>query len=155
MVIPYWFDSSLLSQLEEQLQKAPLLKMVSNAVMERLSSPFVWTPLLFIIISMLYSRLTARLPLPAELPWIGKNSTKIFAETRAHLTSFNNVRQWLNEGYNKVWSYVLNHTSLLTQPVHSSLAMARHTYSLISLESQKSSFQVQRCGGFLTRYDCT
>jgi hypothetical protein len=76
--------------------------MVSNVVMERLSSPFIWMPLLFVVISMLYSRVTARLPPPAELPWIGKNPSKMFAETRAHLMSFNNVRQLLNEGYNKV-----------------------------------------------------
>jgi hypothetical protein len=108
MVIPDLSTSSFLSRLEDRFPNAStsitLLKMVSNVIVERLSSPFIWMPLLFVAISMLYSRLTAILPPPTELPWIGKCSNKMFAETRAHLTSFNNVRQWLNEGYNKVRS---------------------------------------------------
>ncbi|TID17437.1 hypothetical protein E2P81_ATG08009 [Venturia nashicola] len=75
--------------------------MVSYNVMEYLSSPFVWMPLLFVIVSTIYSRLTATLPPPSDLPWVGKNSSNMFAETRAHLTSFNNIRQLLHEGYNK------------------------------------------------------
>jgi cytochrome P450 len=54
---------------------------------------------LFLTISWIYSR-HARPALPASLPWIGKDPHKLFAETRAHLSSFGRVRQWLNEGYN-------------------------------------------------------
>jgi cytochrome P450 len=35
------------------------------------------------------------------LPWVGKDPTKLFAETRAHLSSFSKVRQWLSEGYHQ------------------------------------------------------
>ncbi|RDI89562.1 hypothetical protein Vi05172_g121 [Venturia inaequalis] len=75
--------------------------MVSFGVMEYLFSPWVWMPLLFVIVSTIYSRLTATLPPPSDLPWVGKDSSKTFAETRAHLASFSNVRQLLHEGYNK------------------------------------------------------
>ncbi|KAF2436506.1 cytochrome P450 [Tothia fuscella] len=74
--------------------------MVLDAIIERLSSPFIWIPLLFACVSILNSRITARKTTPKGLPWIGKSSG-LFAETRAHISSFNNVRQWLGEGYKK------------------------------------------------------
>ena len=70
------------------------------ALLERLSSPFIYGPLLFLAISWIYSR-NGRVVVPADLPWVGKDSTKLFSETRANLSSFSNVRQWLSEGYEK------------------------------------------------------
>lgn len=83
-------------------------------VMDRLSSPLVWMPLLSIVISIIYYRITAKAPLPKSLPWIGEDSSKMFAGTRARLMSFNNVRQLLNEGYNKVRDNATDGLPLLT-----------------------------------------
>lgn len=73
-----------------------------EALLQRLSSPTVALPILFLVIYSIYNRLTAVSSLPAGLPWIGKDSGKIFADTRANLASFSSVRDWLEVGYNKV-----------------------------------------------------
>lgn len=152
MVIPSWPTSgAFLSHIEQQLEKSPLLKMVSHSVMEWLSSPFVWMPLLFVIVSMLYSRFTAVLPPPSDLPWVGKASSTMFAETRAHLASFSNVRQLLHEGYNNVCSGTLI-GNYYSHECHSSLVMAKPMCSPTFQESPRSSFQAQRCDGFWSRY---
>lgn len=72
-----------------------------EALIERLSNPLVFVPLLFILVSILHSYLTGEKEVPPSLPWIGKESNKLFAETRAHLASFTKVRQWLTEGYER------------------------------------------------------
>lgn len=105
MVIPRLAHSYIPFALEDRLSNAPsateIFNMVLNAIMDRLSNSLIWAPVLFAFISLLYSRLTARRTTPKNLPWIGKPAG-FFAETRAHLASFNNVRQWLGEGYKKV-----------------------------------------------------
>ena len=68
----------------------------------RLANPSVAGPLVLFIFYILYTQFTSKSTLPSDLPWIGKDSSKLFAETRASLRSFNNVRQWLGEGYEKV-----------------------------------------------------
>jgi len=38
-----------------------------------------------------------------SLPWVGKDDSKSFAGTRATISSISNVKNWLAEGYQKVW----------------------------------------------------
>jgi hypothetical protein len=106
MVVPGISDSDHLTLLQLPPPYAPNIiktfKMVLNILVERLSSSFIWLPVLFAIVSLVYSRVTAHNTTPKNLPWIGKEPGKLFAETRAHFSSFSNVRQWLNEGYEKV-----------------------------------------------------
>jgi hypothetical protein len=83
--------------------------MVLGIVVERLSSSLIWVPVLFAVVSLVYSRVIARSTTPKNLPWIGKEPGKLFAETRAHFSSFSNVRQWLNEGYEKVIGLTVLH----------------------------------------------
>lgn len=73
-----------------------------ETVLDRLTTPAVAIPLLVFSLYTLYTYLTSEPLIPAELPWIGKRSNKLFAETRAHFASFHNVRNWLAEGYEKV-----------------------------------------------------
>jgi len=72
-----------------------------DGLAERLSNPLVFFPIILVIVSVIYSQCTAGEDLPHNLPWIGKESNRLFAETRAHFASFTKVRQWLNEGYEK------------------------------------------------------
>jgi cytochrome P450 len=72
-----------------------------DVLAERLSNPLVFVPLVLVVASVIYSHLTAEEEIPHTLPWIGKESNKLFAETRAHFASFTKVRQWLTEGYEK------------------------------------------------------
>ena len=72
-----------------------------DALIERLSKPLVFVPLLLVVISILYSQLTAKKEVPPELPWVGKESNKLFAGTRAHFLSFIKAQQWLTEGYER------------------------------------------------------
>jgi hypothetical protein len=144
MVIPRLAHSYIPFALEDRISNAPstaeIFKMVLNAIMDRLSNSFIWVPVLFAFISLLYSRITARRTTPKDVPWIGK-PTGLFAETRAHLSSFNNVRQWLGEGYKKVGvlpgvNRSQNHLRL-TQLSYSILKMARHISFQILVASPK------------------
>jgi hypothetical protein len=105
MVIPRLAQSYIPFVLDDCISKVPntldLFNMLVNVIMDRLSSSYIWLPVLFAVFSLLYSRITAGKTTPKNLPWIGK-STGLFAETRAHLASFNNVREWLGEGYKRV-----------------------------------------------------
>ena len=71
-------------------------------LLERLSNPTVAIPILLLVLHSIYGRLTSTSSVPAGVPWVGKDSNKLFAETRATFGSFNNVRKWLEEGYQKV-----------------------------------------------------
>lgn len=75
-----------------------------DALIERLSNPTVAIIVALLVTYSIYSRLMATAAVPAGVPWIGKDSSKLFAETRATFASFNNVREWLGEGYEKVCS---------------------------------------------------
>ena len=44
-----------------------------------------------------------------SLPWVGKDDSKSFAETRATLSSISHVKNWLAEGYQKVWGVRVSH----------------------------------------------
>jgi hypothetical protein len=58
-------------------------------------------PLFFFIFYIAYGQLTYKPQIPSNIPWIGKDSSKLFAETRAMIPIFGNVRKWLAEGYKK------------------------------------------------------
>lgn len=73
-----------------------------EAVQERLSNPALSLPIAVLVVYLIYKGLTAKSPIPQGLPWIGRDPKKLFSEKRAALSSFNNVRQWLNQGYEKV-----------------------------------------------------
>jgi len=73
-------------------------------VLDYLTRPAVAVPLVIVLLYKAYAQLTAISPVPTDLPWIGRDFGKIFSETRAHLSSFNNVREWLAEGYGQVRS---------------------------------------------------
>jgi hypothetical protein len=81
-----------------------LVNMVLETTPEFLARPVILFPLGFVLLSVLYSLATSNDRLPETIPWIGKDCTKLFAETRAHFSSFSNVRQWLQAGYGKVRS---------------------------------------------------
>ena len=56
-----------------------------------------------LVLYFLYTRLTRKSEVPPGLPWVGKDPSKFFAETRAAISSFVNCRKWLAEGYEKVY----------------------------------------------------
>ena len=66
-----------------------------ETLLQRLSSPTVALPILFLVVYSVYNRLTTVSNKSACLPWIGKNSSKVFADTRANLASFSSVKEWL------------------------------------------------------------
>lgn len=72
-----------------------------DTLVRLLPSPAFGVPALVLVVYLLYTRLTTK-PHSANVPWIGKEPEKVFSETRAHLKSFGNVREWLAEGYEKV-----------------------------------------------------
>jgi len=73
-----------------------------DALVERLSHPSYAVPISLLIVYSVYTRLTSTSTVPSGLPWVGKDSSKLFADTRATFASFSNVRKWLGEGYEKV-----------------------------------------------------
>ena len=73
-----------------------------EAVLDRFLNPAIAFPLVLLVSHLIYIRLNAKPDVPPELPWIGRDPSKWFSKTRASLASFSNVRQWLNEGYEKV-----------------------------------------------------
>jgi len=73
-----------------------------EALLERLSDPTVSLPIALLITYLVYNRLTAKTPVPEGLPWVGRDSSKLFSKSRAALLSLSNVRRWLKQGYEKV-----------------------------------------------------
>lgn len=86
-----------------------IVDMLLDAIVRSLMNPAIFLPLFFVTVSTVYTSLTARAPLPTCIPWIGKDSNRLFAETRAHLSSFTQVKQWLQEGYEKVFRVCIGH----------------------------------------------
>lgn len=78
-----------------------------DALFQLLSNPAVALLILLLVVYSVYNRLTAVSNIPAGIPWIGKDPSKLFADTRANLASFSNVREWLEVGYKKVYSPLL------------------------------------------------
>lgn len=79
-----------------------------DTLLQRLQSPAVAVPIILFIIYSIYNRLTAVPNIPEGVPWIGKDPSKLFADTRAFLASFGNGREWLRIGYEKVHSPLLS-----------------------------------------------
>lgn len=103
MVIPTLavLDSTSAYEGHQSSTLSPIT-MVLEATSELVPRPALLLPICFVILSVLYSLATASDSLPTTIPWIGKDPHKLFAETRAHLSSFTKVRQWLKAGYDKV-----------------------------------------------------
>lgn len=78
-----------------------------DALLQHLSSLTVAIPILVLAVCSVYKRLTAVSLLPEGVPWVGRESSKLFADTRAILASFNRGREWLETGYNQVDSPLL------------------------------------------------
>ncbi|KIV98586.1 uncharacterized protein PV09_09620 [Verruconis gallopava] len=75
--------------------------MVLESSSKVLPQPTVFLSLCFVLVSVIYSFATSYERLPTTIPWIGKDASKLFAETRAHFASFSRIRQWLKIGYDK------------------------------------------------------
>ena len=73
-----------------------------ETLLQRLSSPTIAIPILLLIVYYLYNRLSAASDLPADLPCISKDPSKVSADIRPNLASFSSAKEWLELGYNKV-----------------------------------------------------
>ena len=73
-----------------------------DAFLQRLSTPAVAIPFLLFVIYSVYYRLTNVSNIPEGVPWIGKDTSKRFAGTKASIAGFSDVRKWLEAGYDKV-----------------------------------------------------
>ena len=71
-------------------------------IFDFLTRPAVLITLLGLLLVQVYRSLSSQSEIPPELPWIGKDSRKAFAETRAHFSSLTRLQYWLAEGYEKV-----------------------------------------------------
>ena len=71
-------------------------------VLELVTRPAVLISVFAFALVQLYKSLDAKSKTPLGVPWIGMDSRKVFAETRAHFSSFSNTKAWLHEGYLKV-----------------------------------------------------
>ena len=75
---------------------------IMEALIQRLSSPAIAVPVLLLLFYYLYKRLTSVSNIPADLPCISKDPSKVSADIRATLASFSSAKDWLELGYNKV-----------------------------------------------------
>lgn len=69
--------------------------------------PIVALAIVGILFAAIWTATVERIKWPETLPWVGKDDTKAFALTRATFASFNNVQQWLAQGYNTVCPFAL------------------------------------------------
>ena len=76
-----------------------------EAFLQRLSTPSVAIPLLLFIIFSVYNRLTKH-NIPKGVPWIGKDTSKMFAGTRASIAGLKDVKKWLEVGYDQVFLHL-------------------------------------------------
>src|SRR6266498_1302995 len=118
-----------------------------EALSERLTNPAIAAPLIFFICYVIYSKATSKSPVPSDLPWIGRDSSKLFSETRAAFNSFSNFRKWLAEGYEKVRLFSSYVATKLTFICYSIRNKGRATSSLTSPANPKSSSPEPQCNG--------
>lgn len=109
-----------------------------DALIQRISHPSWAIPIALSIVSLLYSRIKSASTLPSGLPWVGKDSSLLFADTRATFASFSNVRKWLGEGYEKACLLVNDVLCAEADACLSIPSMARPTFSPTSQENLKS-----------------
>lgn len=123
-----------------------------DVLAERFTNPAVAIPIVVLVLYFVYNRFAAGEAVPAGLPWVGKDPSKFFAETRAALQSFNCVRDWLNEGYEKA-----RPLDMITSPEFSSADTTistpnstNPTSSLISRVILRSSSPAPNLSGYLS-----
>lgn len=73
-----------------------------DVAFERISSHPIVTAISCILLYILFIRLTTPTALPKGLPWVGKQSDRLFSETWACLMSIRNSPNLLRNGYEKV-----------------------------------------------------
>ena len=78
-----------------------------DGFLQRLSTPAVAIPSLLLLIFSVYNRLANVSNIPRGVPWIGKDTSKMFAGIRASIAGFTNVGKWLEVGYDKVFLHFL------------------------------------------------
>ena len=66
-----------------------------EALIQRLSSPAIIFPILLFISHLIYKRLTALSTMPADLPCISKDPSKVSPDVGANLASISSVKDWL------------------------------------------------------------
>ena len=72
-----------------------------EAFLQRLSTPSVAILFLLFVAISVYNRLT-KYNIPKGVPWIGKDTSKMFAGTRASIAGLKDVKKWLEAGYDQV-----------------------------------------------------
>ena len=77
-----------------------------DAFLQRLSTPAVIIPSLLFVIFSIYNRLT-KVEIPEGVPWIGKDTSKMFAGTRTSVAALKDVKKWLEVGYDQVFLQLL------------------------------------------------
>ena len=78
-----------------------------DGFLQHLSSPAVALSLVLFVIFSICNRLTNVSTITGGVPWIGKDTSKTFAGTRASIAGFNYFRKWLENGYDKVLPHFL------------------------------------------------
>ena len=71
-------------------------------IIEHAARPAVIAPFVLFFIIQVFGALISTSKAPKNLPWVGKDTSKFFAETRAHLSSFKHGVKNLADGYEKV-----------------------------------------------------
>ena len=71
-------------------------------LLEPVTSHLVITSILLFLATQLYISLSAETKTPENVPWLGKDPGKLFAETRAHFSSLKSLPKWLADGYENV-----------------------------------------------------
>jgi hypothetical protein len=122
-----------------------------TAFLEHFTSLSIVGSLVFISY-MLYSRLTYKPEIPSNLPWIGRESSKHFAEMRATFSSIGNTRKWLAEGYKKVClesqkTFFCESTELMCAAL-SIQRRAKATSSHLTRVNLESSSPASQCSGY-------
>ena len=77
-----------------------------EAFFQLLSTPSVAIPFLLFVTFSVHNRLT-RYNIPKGVPWIGKDTSKVFAGTRASIAGLKDVKKWLEAGYEQVFLHLL------------------------------------------------
>ena len=76
-----------------------------DAFLQRLSTPVVIIPFFCFVTFSIYNRLT-KAKIPEGVPWIGKDTSKMFAGTRVSIAALTDVKKWLEIGYDQVFLHL-------------------------------------------------
>jgi hypothetical protein len=61
--------------------------------------PTLTVSVVVFVVFLAFQAVSKKALVPQSLPWVGRPTSGPFVETRASFSSFNNVREWLKEGY--------------------------------------------------------